>query len=116
MLNIWVLLFHGGSKLKVNTNVIKQHFFVAFNSVYGNSHLLDELIQQQLHESFCQPLLQYAMCAVKQSSSQEAELNTCWNTVYRRIFSYRKYDSVSTIICGLGRLNIKTTTKLLKFS
>ena len=99
--------FYGGSKLKVNTNVIKQHFFAAFNSVHGNSHSLDELIQLQLHESFCLPLLQYAMCAVKLSSSQEAELNACWNTVYRRIFNYRKYDSVSTIICGLGRLDFK---------
>ena len=47
------------------------------------------------------------MCAVKLSSSQEAEVNACWNTVYRRIFNYRKYDSVSTIICGLGRLDSK---------
>ena len=54
--------FYGGSKLKVNTNVIKQHFFTAFNSVYGNSHSLDELIQLQLHGSFCLPLLQNAMC------------------------------------------------------
>ena len=34
-------------------------------------------------------------------------MNACWNTVYRRIFNYRKYDSVSTIICGLGRLDLK---------
>ena len=38
--------FYEGSKLRVNTNVIKQHFFAAFNSVHGNSHSLDELIIQ----------------------------------------------------------------------
>ena len=52
---------------------------MASNSVLGNSRSLDELIQLQLLESFCLPILQYATCAVKLSSSQSAELNSCWN-------------------------------------
>jgi len=40
--------FHAGLKLKTNTEVIKQTFFMASNSVLGNSHSLDELIQLQL--------------------------------------------------------------------
>jgi len=32
-------------------------------------------------------------------------LNSCWNNVYRRIFNFRKYDSVRACICGLGRLD-----------
>ena len=64
--------------MKFNTIVgLIKHFFAAFNSVYGNSHSLDELIQLQLHESFCLPSLQYAMWVVKLWSSQEAELNAC---------------------------------------
>jgi len=47
---------------------------MASNSVLDNSRSLDELIQLQLLESFCLPILQYATCAVKLSSSQSAEL------------------------------------------
>ena len=54
---------------------------MASNSVLGNTHSLDELIQLQLLESFCLPVLQYATCAVKLSPSQSAELNSCWNNV-----------------------------------
>ena len=82
--------FQAGRKLKVNIDVIKQKFVMASNSVLGNSHSIDELIQLQLLESFCLPVLQYAMCAVKLSSSQ----SSCWNSVYRRVFNFRKYDSV----------------------
>jgi len=42
---------------------------MASNSVLGNLRSLDELIQLQLLESFRLPIVQYAMCAVKLSSS-----------------------------------------------
>jgi len=84
--------FQARPKLKVNIDVIKQTFFMASNSVLGNSRSLDELIQLQLLESFCLPVLKYAMCSVKLTSSQSAELNFCWNSVYRRVFNFRKYD------------------------
>ena len=73
----------------------------------GNSRSLDELIQLQLLESFCLPVLQYAMCAVKLSSSQIAGLNSCWNSVYRRVFNFCKYDSVRACVCSLGRLDFQ---------
>ena len=33
------------------------------------------------------------------------ELNAAWNSVYRRVFNFRKYDSVRLVICGLERLD-----------
>jgi len=110
------ITFHDGLKLKTNTEVIKQNFFMASNSVLGNLRSLDELIQLQLLESFCLLILQYATCAVKLSSSQSAELNSCWNNVNRRIFNFRKYDSIHSCICGLGRLDfhhLRTSLNLI---
>ena len=52
--------FYAGLKLKTNIEAIKLKFFMASNSVLGNSCSLDELIQLQLLESFCLPILQYA--------------------------------------------------------
>jgi len=35
------------------------------------------------------------------------ELNACWNSVYRRIFGFHKWESVKSFIDGLGRLDLK---------
>jgi len=99
------ITFTAGKNLRVNIEVIKHKFFGACNSVLGNSHSLDQLIQLQLQESFCLPLLQYGLCAVRLTSTQCADLNCCWNSVFRRIFHFRKYDSVRMCIAGLGRLD-----------
>ena len=35
-----------------------------------------------------------------------SELNACWNSVYRRIFKFHKWESVRQFVCGLGRLDL----------
>ena len=35
------------------------------------------------------------------------ELNACWNNVFRKIFDYRRSESVKDVIYGLGRVNFK---------
>jgi len=35
------------------------------------------------------------------------ELNACWNSVIRRIFGYKRYESVKAVTHGLGRVNVK---------
>ena len=32
-------------------------------------------------------------------------LTCCWNSVYRHIFGFNKWESVRSFICGLGRLD-----------
>jgi len=38
-------------------------------------------------------------------NTQINELNAAWNSVYRRVFVFRKYDSVRAVICCLQRLD-----------
>ena len=90
--------FCSGPRLYVDTDVTKRKFFTACNSIFGNCHSTDELIQLQLSESYCFPLLQYAMCALRLTATQRTDLNSCWNSVYRRIFNFRKFDSVTLLI------------------
>jgi len=33
-------------------------------------------------------------------------MNACWNNVIRRLFGFNKWESVSAMLLGLGRLNI----------
>jgi len=52
--------FIAGRKCCVNTDLIKQHFFVAVcNSILGHSYNLDKLIRLKPLESYCLPIIQY---------------------------------------------------------
>jgi len=44
-------------------------------------------------------------------------INSFWKSVYRRIFNFQKFDSVTLLIRGLGRLDFKHTyiVQTLKF-
>ena len=62
-------------------------------------------MQLKLQESFCLPVLQYAMAAVRLSKLQVSEFNACWNSVFRYIFDFAKSESVRAFIFGMGRIN-----------
>ena len=60
----------------------------------------------KLQESYCLPILSYAAAAVKYTTRQEDELNASWNSVYRRIFGFNRWESVRAFITGLGRSDL----------
>ena len=87
-----------GRKLSFDITPVKQAFFAACNSVYAHAKNLDELLHLSLQESYCLPVLTYAVAAVNLSVKQEKELNACWNSVYRKIFGFHKWESVKCCI------------------
>jgi len=56
----------------------------------------------------------YAIPALKLTTKQVDELNACWNSVIRRLFGYNKWESVSAVLLGLGKLNVKHLIMLRK--
>ena len=94
-----------GTKLSFDTSSIKRSFYVACNSIHSHAKWLDQIIQLTLHESYCLPLLTYATAAMTLSAKQINELNVCWNTVYRLVFKFHRWESVKCFIHGLGRLD-----------
>jgi len=92
--------------LAFNSSCVKQSFFAAFNSIYAHAKDLDEVVHLTLQESYCLPILTYAAVAVKYTARQEQELNAAWNSVYRRIFGFNKWESVKAFIKGVGRLDL----------
>ena len=52
--------------------------------------------------------------ALTLSNIQIDELGVCWNSVIRKIFGYNKWESVKSVFCGLGRLNVKHLIMLRK--
>ena len=68
-------------------------------------HGTDDIVRLNLIESYCLPLLTYGVNAGCLKSSDYVDLNTCWNSVFRRIFHFHKHESVRVFMCGLGRLD-----------
>ena len=66
---------------------------------------MDDILKLNLMESYGLPILTYATSAMKLSNEQERDLNAGWNSVYRRIFGFNKWESVRDFIGGIGRLN-----------
>ena len=105
-----------GRKLSFDINPIKRAFFTACNSVSSQSQCMDEILQLSLIETYCLPILTYAFPAVSLKARQLQELNSCWNSAYRRVFGFHRWESVRSFICGLGRLDLKHVIMLSKMS
>ena len=61
-----------------------------------------------LCETRCLPILMYAIESINLSISQCNEMNSWWNSVYRKMFHFNKWDSVSELILCLERLDFKS--------
>jgi len=77
-----------------------------------NVLLKNIIIQLQLQESYCLPVLTYATPALNLSSRQLKEMNVCWNGVYRKIFKSYKWESVKCFICGFDTYFSKEETTI----
>jgi hypothetical protein len=104
----------GNNKLSFDFAHAKRSFYAAFNNVFAHAKQLDQLIQLSLIESYCLPLLTYAVGGLTFTQHQLHELNVCWNTVYRVIFGFNRWESVKCFIHGLGRLNLNFIIKLYR--
>ena len=95
------ILVYAGLNLTVDLNVIKRKFYVSGNyCILGNTHTMDDLIKLKLMETYCLPVLTYATAVMPLTKSQVNELNICWNSVYRRIFGFNRWESVLVFIKG----------------
>jgi hypothetical protein len=97
--------FNNGCRINCDINYITRKFYAASNCIFNNSSGLDELLQLQLQRSYCLPILQYASPALHFSKGQLRSLNVCWNDVYRKIFKFNRWESVTEFIEGLGNMN-----------
>jgi len=53
--------------------------------------------------------------AINVSQKVILSFNVCWNMLYRRVFNFNKWESVSLFIAGLGRLNFTHLFQWLQF-
>ena len=67
-----------------------------------------------LQETYSLSVLMCAIRALKLTTRQIDKLNACWNSVIRRLFGYNKWESVSAVLLGLDKLNVKLIIMLRK--
>lgn len=95
-----------GNFFKTDLSTTRRRFFASVNSILSKSKFTSDLVVLQLMESHCLPILLYAIESVNMGSNDLRMLNSWWNSVYRRIFNYHKWESVKELICYLGRLDV----------
>ena len=99
--------FVNGNSIGVNIEPISHNLFMSCNNILSHSSDLCNLVQLQLHESYVLRTLTYATAAIKLSETQIASLNASWNSAYRRIFHFNRWESVKCFIRGLGRVDFR---------
>ena len=108
------MIIQGGKSISFSIDNVKRSFFAACNCVFASARYNDQLVHLSLQESYCRPILTYGIVATSLTTDQYRTLNCCWNTVYRKIFSFNKWESVKLFIYGLGRLDFHHIVWLMR--
>jgi hypothetical protein len=91
--------------LSVNIDKIKRNFYTSCNNILHYANTYNDMLKLFLCETYCLPILLYAMNALRLNSIQTRQLNVCWNTVVRRIFGYNTWESVRGLLMQMSKLD-----------
>ena len=91
------ILFNSGSTLKADINHIKRKFYTACNGILSHCSSADEFVRLELVKTYCLPLLNYCLGSFYMSASKVKELAVCWNDCFRRIFGFKRHESVKEL-------------------
>jgi len=91
------IMFSTGSQLSVNTSHIKRKFYMACNGILSYCRSVTESVKLGLVRAYCLPLLTYCVGALDLTVSCIRELAVCWNDSFRKIFGYRRHESVKLL-------------------
>ena len=96
-----------GKRFSVDLLYVPRNFFASVNTVLSNCKFVSDMVKLELLEKHCLPLLMYCVESLSLSVNQIKDLNIFWNSVYRKIFNYNRWESVKLLISLLGRLDMK---------
>ena len=77
------------------------------NTIIAKTHNFSELARLSLMESNCLPIFTYASHSLKPKTQQIEDMNIAWNSSYRKIFGFHKWESVKSFIAGLARVDFR---------
>ena len=80
-------------------------FYRSLNSILRVEGRSDDMIILQLIETHCTPILTYAIEVIKVIDRDERRsLRVAYNSIFRKLFGYRIFESVTNLQHSLNRL------------
>ena len=98
--------FVSSKRFTVDLSEVRRKFFASVNMIFSNCKYASDMVKLSLLESHCLPILLYSVEVLNLPRFQQKEMNSWWNSVYRKIFHYNKWESVKEVIYLCGRLNL----------
>jgi hypothetical protein len=93
-------------RFTVDFSDARRKFFASVNSILSKCSLACDMVKLDLLEKHCLPILLYVIESLNIKNLQLKELNSWWNSVYRKIFAFNKWESVKELISLSGRLDL----------
>ena len=79
-------------------------FYKSANAIFRIEGRSDDLTMLRLVESYCVPILTYGIEVIEIcDQSQRSKIRAAYNSLFRKIFGYRLYESVSDLQISLAR-------------
>jgi len=108
--------FISDKRLNTDISPVMRKFYAAANAIFSHCKYVSQFTKLHLLESFTLPMLTYGLNAICLSRPQLMKLNSCWNSIYRKIFGYFKWESVKEIQMFCQRLDFVHIVDKCKFN
>ena len=109
-LGVWI---NAHKNFNVDLKESRRKFFMTLNCILSNTKFACDLVRLKLLESYCLTSLTYGIESGILDNKQLQSMNSWWNSVFRQIFGYFKWESVRNLICCLHKL-LSTHTENLR--
>jgi len=104
----------GGSSVRFDVSPAKRAFYAACNAIFLHSSDVNEIALLHLQETYSLSVLMYVIPGSNLTNRQVSESQRLLEQHIRRLFGYHKWESVSAVLLGLGRLNVRHLILLRK--
>lgn len=102
-LGLWLC---SAKHFSIDLSEVRRKFFASVNSILYRCKFTSDMCKLKLIESHCLPIILYSIESLNLKRDELSEINSWWNSGYRKIFNYNKWESVKEVICLSGRLDI----------
>jgi len=95
-----------GNTIEADVVPVQRQFYAACNSILTSwSSGTCDPVKVQLVKSYCLPLLVYCIRALRLKRSTVQHLSVCWNDAFRKIFHYKRFQSVKMLQIQFGTMD-----------
>jgi hypothetical protein len=93
--------------------ILRESFMQRAMLFYWNA---DDIVQLHVDKSFCLPIFTYYIGALNTSHYEVEELGVCWNSCFRKIFHYHKWDPAKELQYFCNELSFEYIFDLNKWN